>query len=137
MTIQDLIEIFQKYKKLILTIVGLIVVLLLLSYTFIKVDQYFQNREIEKSKKEINALNSNIKEIEGNLFNLNIDNRLQEEEVNRLSNNYNDARNQTNDARNQTNKSLDNINKLNNKNFNNSNLTEAERNRCIAYNRGC
>lgn len=128
-----ILEEIIKYKKIILISLGCLFILLLVFYIFYKYDQYNFNSQIEDLNKqkantesqieEINAniANLKIKEIEAN-SNVNIDNA----EIKRL-------KEQREKLEKEQIKIKENINKINNMNFNGTTQEEANNSRCLAF----
>jgi uncharacterized iron-regulated protein len=124
-------------RRIVLIILGLIVLLLVFGWLFSSCGRFFDWYELDGLNKNINKANVELKNLNANLRGLEIDNRLQQENINRLGVNHNEAKNGSNQAQIETNNALDNVSRVENGNFSNSSLDEANRNRCRVFNRGC
>ena len=123
----------KEHPTLVLTIIGLTALLFVFGWMFSSCGDWLAQRELKNLNKNINKANNELRNLNENLRNLEIDNRLQSENVNRLAENHNQAKNGSIEAQRETNDALENVNRVENGNFSNSTLDEANRNRCRAF----
>ena len=133
MTKEAITFFFKKYRNLI--IAGVLALILLLGGILAFTDwlgNWIDMRGIFRLQTNVNQLANEANQINANLQNLNAENSNMELLVNGLANNHNNAKNGTDQARNATNGALQNLNKVQGKNFNGTSLDEANRLRCQA-----
>lgn len=128
---------YKRYSRIIWASIGCFILLLFILFMFDYCSGWSDRREIDRLNKNINGVQSNINGVRENLSNLSIENRLQSENLNRLATNHNSDKNATDEARDASNRALENVWRIENGNFNNVNLTEAEKARCVAFPESC
>lgn len=135
-TLKEIYNALFPYRKIILTVVGLVLLLVAAMFVFDKCSNYFSNREIEHDKNAVNELMQNANQAKENLQNLAINEALKEQEVNLARNDLINRQAETNDAREKTNQALENLKRLENKDYTNQTLQNANKARCKAFPQG-
>lgn len=132
------IKVWIKEHRNILIISGLIFILILfVLFLFQECSDYSDRKELDRLNKGVNKFDDLAANANAEISNLKLQNANQQALVNQQGINYNEAKNGSNGARTQTNEALENINRFKNTNFNNTNLSEAQKARCLAYPESC
>lgn len=121
------------YWKIILPVVLLIILLFAAGGIFNSCGGWNFNRKIEREQEDVNQLTNQANVVNGEINALAGAENQKRAEVNLSRENYNTAQNRSDNARAVTNESLENVRKIENRQFSNTNLQDAERARERAF----
>jgi predicted transcriptional regulator len=123
----------KDHKRLLLIALGLIVVLGLVFFTMDRCGKRADRKKLEAAKAEVQKLERQAVNINAGIANLKQQEFENQVEVNAARANLDQARKEVDEAEKIANQSLDNLNAVNNRNFNRTNADDGNRARCAAF----